>query len=98
MNTSKSTEFNERCSAKCSPLRDNGSMFQFLFERTSDAVWLIDPGTGAVVDCNEATAVLMRCRNRADLVGRRLDELSAPEQKDGSPTAEAARRRSAVGN
>jgi PAS domain S-box-containing protein len=88
----KSTEFNERCSAKCSPLRDNGCMFQFLFERTSDAVWLIDPGTGAVVDCNEATAVLMRCRSRADLVGRRLDELSAPEQKDGSPTAEAARR------
>jgi PAS domain S-box-containing protein len=92
MKTSKSTEFNERCSAKCSPLRDNGCMFQFLFERTSDAVWLIDPGTGAVVDCNEATAVLMRCRSRADLVGRRLDELSAPEQKDGSPTAEAARR------
>ena len=36
--------------------------------------------------------MLMRCRSRADLVGRRLDELSAPEQKDGSPTAEAARR------
>ena len=89
MNTSKSAEFNEMCSAKRSPPRDNGCMFEFLFERTSDAVWLIDSDTGAVVDCNEATAVLMRCASRADLVGKLLEELSAPEQKSGSPIAEA---------
>ena len=44
-----------------------------------------------IVDCNEATAVLMRCR-RADLVGKQLEELSPPGQRDGSPTVEAARR------
>src|SRR6516162_7623666 len=66
-------------------------MFQFLFECTADAVWLIDPATGAVVDCNEAAAALMRCRNKADLIGKRLEELSAPGQKDGSPAAKLAR-------
>src|SRR6516164_11870268 len=89
MNTSKNTDFNEGCSVRGSPPHDNGCIFQFLFERTSDAVWLIDPDTGAVVDCNEATAVLMRCTSRADLVGRLLEELSAPEQKSGLPIAEA---------
>jgi len=92
MNTSKNTDFNEGCSVRGSPPHDNGCIFQFLFERTSDAVWLIDPDTGAVVDCNEATAVLMRCTSRADLVGRRLEELAAPEQEDSSPIVEAARR------
>ena len=92
MNTSKNTDFNEGCSAKCSPPRDNGCMFQFLFEHTSDAVWLIDPDTGAVVDCNEAAAVLMRSTSRADLVGRRLEELAVPEQEDGRPFLEAVRR------
>jgi PAS domain S-box-containing protein len=91
MNTSTSAEFNQRRSAECSPPRDNDCMFQFLFERTSDAVCLIDPGTGTVVDCNDATAVLMRCTSRADLVGRRLEEFAASGQKEGSPTAEAVR-------
>src|SRR5215472_13922455 len=92
MNTSSSAEFNERCSAKCSPASDNGCMFQFLFDRATDAVWLINPDTGAVVDCNEAAAALMRCASRADLIGRRLEELSVPEQKDGAPIVEAVRR------
>ena len=86
MNTSKNTDFNEGCSAKCSPPRDNGCMAQFLFEHTSDAVWLIDPDTGAVVDCNEAATVLMRSTSRADLVGRRLEELAASEQVHGPPS------------
>jgi PAS domain S-box-containing protein len=67
-------------------------MFQFLFDRASDAVWLINPDTGAVVDCNEAAAALMRCASRADLIGRRLEELSGPEQKGGAPIVEAVRR------
>src|SRR6516225_11044867 len=67
-------------------------MFQFLFECTADAVWLIDPGSGAVVDCNEAAAVLMRSSSRAGLVGKRLEEFSPAGHKDASLTAEIARR------
>jgi PAS domain S-box-containing protein len=67
-------------------------MFEFLFECTADAVWLIDPGSGAVVDCNEAAAVLMRCNSRAELVGKRLEEFSPAGSKDASLTEEVARR------
>src|SRR6516225_2272425 len=67
-------------------------MFQFLFECTADAVWLIDPGSGAVVDCNEAAAVLMRSSSRAGLVGKRLEEFSPAGHKDASLTEEIARR------
>ena len=92
MNTSTSRELNERWSEKCNAPSDNDCMFQLLFERTSDAVWLVNPDTGAVVDCNEAALVLMRCPNRGDLIGRRLEELSAPKRKDDLPVAEAVRR------
>ena len=69
------------------------SMFQLLFERTRDAILLFDPGTGTVVDCNEATVALMRSESRTQLVGKSAEELSGPRQPDGSPTAEAAKHR-----
>ena len=67
-------------------------MFEFLFECTADAVWLVDPASGAVVDCNEAAALLMRCSSRAELVGKRLEEFSPAAHKDSSLTEEVARR------
>jgi PAS domain S-box-containing protein len=63
-------------------------MVQFLLESISDAVWLIDPDTGAVVDCNDATVDLLRCTSRADLIGKRFEDLAAPEQEVGAPTVE----------
>ena len=67
-------------------------MFRLLFERTADAVWLFDPRTATMLDCNEAAAALMRS-SRAELVGRRAEELSASVQPDGSPTVESVARR-----
>ena len=66
-------------------------MFHLFYEGTADAVWLVDPSTAKVVDCNKATAALMRCRSRVDLVGKRLEDLSPAVQPDSSPTAEAVR-------
>ncbi len=68
-------------------------MFDLLFERTADAVWLFDPRTAIIADCNEAAVALMRCRSRADLVGKGAADLSAPVQPDGSPTVESVARR-----
>jgi PAS domain S-box-containing protein len=68
-------------------------MFHLLFERTADAVWLFDPATATVVDCNKAAAALMRCESRAELIGKLAIELSAPVQPDGTPTAESVARR-----
>src|SRR5215469_11246288 len=93
MNTSNSAEWNERCSASGGLSRNTESMFHLLFERTADAVWLFDPDTATVVDCNEAVAALMRCESRAELIGKRAEELSAPVQPDGTPTMESVTRR-----
>ena len=82
----------ESPTAKGSQPDDTESMFRLLFERTADPVWLFDPRTTAIIDCNEAVAALMRS-SRADLVGRRADELSASVQPDGSPTEESVPRR-----
>ena len=83
----------EKSNAKGNPSGETESMFHLLFERTRDAIWLFDPSTGTIVDCNEATVALMRSRSRAELVGKRADELSPPVQPDGLPTAESAARR-----
>jgi PAS domain S-box-containing protein len=93
MNTSNSAEWDERCSAYGGPSRNTESMFHLLFERTADAVWLFDPATATVVDCNKAAAALMRCESRADLIGKRAVELSAPVQPDGISTVESVARR-----
>src|SRR6516225_3431932 len=90
---SNSVESNERGSAFRGPPRDSESMFHLLFERTADAVWLFDPGTARVLDCNKAAVALMRCESRADLIGKLAVELSGPVQPDGTPTAESVAQR-----
>ena len=35
-------------------------MFQLLFERSADAIWLFDPRDAVFVDCNDAAIALMR--------------------------------------
>jgi PAS domain-containing protein len=66
-------------------------MVQFLLESISDAVWLIDPDTGTVVDCNDATVALLCCTSRGDLIGKRFEDLAAPEQKIEAATVEPGR-------
>ena len=93
MNKSNSAEWNERCSVSRGQSRNTESMFRLLFERTADAVWLFDPGNATVVDCNDAAAALMRCASRADLIGKRAEQLSTEVQPDGTPTVESVARR-----
>jgi PAS domain S-box-containing protein len=92
MSASNSIDWDERGNAKSRLPGDSESMFDLLFERTTDAIWLFDPGTAIIVDCNEATVALMRCKSRADLVGMRCADFSPRVQPDGSPTGEAAAR------
>src|SRR5438093_5670372 len=68
--------------------RDNPSMFQLLFERSADAIWLFDPGANVFVDCNSAAVELMRADTKQQLLGARPEDLSPPFQPDGTPTPE----------
>jgi PAS domain S-box-containing protein len=65
-------------------------MFQLLFERSADAIWLLDPQAVVFVDCNQAAVELMRARGKAQLLKRRPSDLSPPTQPDGKDSGEKA--------
>ena len=66
----------ESPSASESSLKDNPSMFQLLFERSADAIWLFDPKAGVFVDCNSAAVELMGAGTKEKLLGARPEDLS----------------------
>src|ERR1051326_8871969 len=74
--------------ASMSSIKDNLSMFQLLFERSADAILLLDPQTGVFVDCNQAAVELMRAGTKEQLLQMRPEDLSPPLQPDGSSSRE----------
>jgi PAS domain S-box-containing protein len=67
-------------------------MFQLLFERSADAIWLFDPHAGVFVDCNAAAVELMRAGTKERLLGARPEDLSPRLQPDGTPSSEKSAR------
>jgi PAS domain S-box-containing protein len=63
-------------------------MFELLFERSADAIWLFDPRTGVFVDCNQAAVDLMRAGTKERLLQLRPEDLSPPIQPDGTPSGQ----------
>ena len=51
-------------------------MFQLLFERSADAIWLFDPQAGVFVDCNQAAVELMHAGTKEKLLRMRPEDLS----------------------
>ncbi len=78
----------ESPSAAFSLFGDNPSMFQLLFERSADAILLVDPQTGVFVDCNQATVELMRADSKERFLNMRPEDFSPPLQPDGTPSRE----------
>ena len=62
--------------------------FQILFERSPDAILLIDGDT--LVDCNRAAVEMLRYSSKSELLALSPLELSPPLQPDGLPSAETA--------
>jgi PAS domain S-box-containing protein len=69
-------------------MEQTGPVFQTLFERSADAIWLFDPQAGVFVDCNSAAVALMRAGTKESLLGARPEDLSPSFQTDGTPTRE----------
>jgi PAS domain S-box-containing protein len=65
-------------------------MFQSLFERSADAIWLFDPQAGRFVDCNQAAVDLLRSGTKQKLLQARPEDLSPPTQPDGTPSNQKA--------
>jgi PAS domain S-box-containing protein len=85
-------KWNERSSAVGSCGRQDNSMFELLFERTADAIWLFDPATGVFVDCNRAAVELMGAASKEELLQARPEDLSPAVQPDGSPSGKKIRQ------
>jgi len=81
-------KWDESPSAPELSVKDNPSMFQLLFERSADAIWLFDPQAGVFVDCNAAAVELMRAGTKEKLLGARPEDLSPPLQPDGTTSRE----------
>lgn len=64
------------------------TVFQTFFERSVDAVWLLDPEAGVFVDCNQAAVKLIGAENKQQLLRMQPAELSPPVQPDGARSAE----------
>ena len=77
-------KWNQRSTARVPALAQNDTMFELLFERSADAIWLFDPQAGVFVDCNQAAVDLLQAGCKQQLLGMRPEELSPPHQPDGS--------------
>lgn len=73
---------------KNSPKPVGADPYRELFERSADAILIIDGDT--FVDCNEATVRMLRYRDRAELLQTHPSELSPEFQPDGRRSFEKA--------
>jgi PAS domain S-box-containing protein len=69
-------------------LQHTGTVFESLFERSADAIWLLDPQSGVFVDCNQAAIELIGAENKQQLLNTRPEDLSPPFQPDGARSAD----------
>jgi PAS domain S-box-containing protein len=63
-------------------------VFEGLFERSADAIWLYDPQTIVLVDCNQAAVLLIGAESKEQLLQTRPEQLSPPLQPCGSSSAQ----------
>src|SRR6267142_5527676 len=92
MNSSETApEWAGRTSAAELPVTHNDPVFESLFERSADAIWLFelrDPRTLVLVDCNRAAVELVGAANKQQVLRAKPEDLSPPLQPDGSHSAE----------
>jgi PAS domain S-box-containing protein len=84
----KDLERGESTSAPEFWLEHTGGVFEDLFERSADAMWLYDPQTARLVDCNQAAVKLIGAENKQQLLRTLPEDLSPPLQPDGLRSSE----------
>ncbi len=83
-------QWDESTSAPEASLEHTSSVFETLFERSADAIWLYDPQTIALVNCNQAAVELIGAENKQQLLRTRPEQISPPLQPDGSRSMDKA--------
>src|SRR5258708_28068937 len=89
--SAKEIKWDESTSATESLLKQIEPVFDSLFQRSADAIWLFelcDPQSLVLMDCNQAAVELVGAENKQQVLRMRPEDLSPPLQADGTPTAE----------
>src|SRR6185503_2248770 len=81
---------NERPNAAAGAPREADNMFRLLFERSADAMSLLDPATGRFVESNDAVVRQTGAPNREALDSAAPAEISPERQPDGRLSSEKA--------
>lgn len=69
--------------------KEEDAKFRLMFERSADAILLLDTGANLFVEYNQATLDMLRC-TRAELSALHPSKLSPPRQPDGRESFEKA--------
>src|SRR5262245_44100718 len=81
-------ELNGRSRPDEADSRETESMFRLLFERSADAITLLDPVTGIFVDVNEASVRMTGAPDKTALLRGGPEVISPKYQPDGSLSGE----------
>lgn len=87
----QSRKWTERPSAVAPETPENDSMFRLLFERSADAMTLLDLTTSAFLDVNEASVRMTGAPSKAALLGSNPAGISPEFQPDGARSADKVR-------
>ncbi len=71
-------------------LRESEKRFRMMFERTADALLLLDPELGQFIDCNQATTDMLCCTDKKEFLFLHPSKLSPLHQPDGRRSDEKA--------
>ena len=71
-------------------LRESEEKYRILFEKSVDAVFILDGGK--YVDCNSAAVEMMRAQSRDQIIGRTPQEVSPLKQFDGKLSVEKTKK------
>src|SRR5262252_6893390 len=81
-------QWNQSSNAPAAPIRDNQSMFHLLFERSADAILLLDPQKELFVACNQAAVEMLRATCRQQILQTHPIAFSPEFQPDGQSSRE----------
>src|SRR3954467_3566477 len=81
-------EWDESTSAPEQLFAHTDAVFESLFQRSADAIWLYDPQTDTLVDCNQAAVKLVGAQSKELLLPIRPGNISPAVQPDGSRSAD----------
>src|SRR6185312_6748430 len=87
----KNPSWDERTSAPGPLFNEGGAVFESLFERSADAIWLFEvhaDRSTVLVDCNQAAVELIGAENKRQLLNMRPEELSPEFQPGGITSAQ----------